>query len=224
MVSSLIVLEAFDLYRFYHAKEEETSALHGVSIDVNRGEIVVVMGASRRGKSTLLACLAGLDEPDRGYVKLMGKCLTRRPEVERAQMRAALVGILPQSSNLFEYLSIEENMRLKMHLARKLNERRLDELIDWVGLHSRRKVRSSRLSAGEAARAGLAVALAASPSVLLANEPTGEVDAETERQILNLFEAYRQQGGAILIATRSDFVASHADRVVLLQDGKVIND
>ncbi len=217
------VIEAFDLYRFYHAREEETLALRGVSIHVERSEIVVVMGASGSGKSTLLACLAGLDEPDGGYVELRGKRLTRRSEVERARMRAAEIGILLQSGNLFEYLSIEDNVRLQMYLARKVDERRVRELIDWVGLGEQRKARPSQLSGGEAERAGLAVALAASPSLLLADEPTGEVDAETELQILNLFKTHRQQGGAILIATHSNLLAAHADRVVLLRDGRVIN-
>lgn len=217
------VIEAFDLYRFYHAREEETLALRGVSIHVERSEIVVVMGASGSGKSTLLACLAGLDEPDGGYVELRGKRLTHRSEVERARMRAAEIGILLQSGNLFEYLSIEDNVRLQMYLARKVDERRVRELIDWVGLGEQRKARPSQLSGGEAERAGLAVALAASPSLLLADEPTGEVDTETELQILNLFKTHRQQGGAILIATHSNLLAAHADRVVLLRDGRVIN-
>ena len=217
------VIEAFDIYRFYHTREAETLALRGVSIRVDRGETVVVMGASGSGKSTLLTCLCGLDEPDGGYVELMGKRLTRRPEVERAKMRAAEIGILLQSGNLFEYLSVEDNVRLKMHLARKVDERQLKELINWVGLYSRRKARPSQLSGGEAARAGLAVALATSPSLLLADEPTGEVDAQTEHQILNLLAVRRQQGGATLIATHSNVLAAHADRVVQLQDGRVIN-
>ncbi|AFY91291.1 ABC transporter ATP-binding protein [Chroococcidiopsis thermalis] len=216
------ILEAFELYRFYHAREEETLALRGASIQIAKGEIVVVMGASGSGKSTLLACLAGLDEPDGGYVELVGKRLTRRPEFERARMRAANIGILLQSGNLFEYLSVEDNIRLKMHLARKLDEQRVKDLIAWVGLQERSKARPSQLSGGEAARAGLAVALATNPSLLLADEPTGEVDAETELKLLNLFKARRQEGGATLIATHSNLLAAHADRIIQLQDGRVI--
>lgn len=216
------ILEAFELYRFYHAREEETLALRGTSIQIAKGEIVVVMGASGSGKSTLLACLAGLDEPDGGYVELMGKRLSRRPEFERARMRAANIGILLQSGNLFEYLSVEDNIRLKMHLTRKSDERRVKDLIAWVGLQERSKARPSQLSGGEAARAGLAVALATNPSLLLADEPTGEVDAETELKLLNLFKARRQEGGATLIATHSNLLAAHADRIIQLQDGRVI--
>jgi putative ABC transport system ATP-binding protein len=218
------VLEAFDLYRFYHTGEDETLALRGVSLHVDAGETVVVMGPSGSGKSTLLSCLVGLDEPDGGHVELLGKRLTRKPEAERAAMRAAEIGILLQSRNLFEHLSVADNMRLQMRLARKLDKQRLERLIDLVGLADRRQARPSQLSGGEAARAGLAVALSSDPKVLLADEPTGEVDAETERDILRLFASRRQNGGATLIVTHSDALAAHADRVIRLLDGRIVNE
>src|SRR5713101_3903972 len=217
------VLEAFDLYRFYHTGEDETLALWGVSLHVDAGEMVVVMGPSGSGKSTLLSCLVGLDEPDGGHVELLGKRLTRKPEAERAAMRAAEIGILLQSRNLFEHLSVTDNMRLQMRLARKFDKRRLGMLIDMVGLADRHHARPSQLSGGEAARAGLAVALSTNPNVLLADEPTGEVDAETEKDILRLLASRRQDGGATLIVTHSDALAAHADRVVCLFDGRVVN-
>ena len=218
------VLEAFDLYRFYHTGEDETLALRGVSLHVDAGETVVVMGPSGSGKSTLLSCLVGLDEPDGGHVELVGRRLTRKPEAERAAMRAAEIGILLQSHNLFEHLSVADNMRLQMRLARKLDKQRLERLIDLVGLADRRQARPSQLSGGEAARAGLAVALSSDPKVLLADEPTGEVDAETERDILRLFASHRQNGGATLIVTHSDALAAHADRVIRLLDGRIVNE
>jgi len=218
------VLEAFDLYRFYHTGEDETLALRGVSLHVDAGETVVVMGPSGSGKSTLLSCLVGLDEPDGGHVELVGKRLTRKPEAERAAMRAAEIGILLQSRNLFEHLSVADNMRLQMRLARELDKQRLERLIDLVGLTHRRQARPSQLSGGEAARAGLAVALSSDPKVLLADEPTGEVDAETERDILRLFASRRQYGGATLIVTHSDALAAHADRVIRLLDGRIVNE
>jgi putative ABC transport system ATP-binding protein len=164
-----------------------------------------------------------LDEPDGGHVVLMGKRLTRKPEAVRAAMRAADIGVLLQSRNLFEHLSVIENMSLQMHLARKFDKQRIESLIDQVGLAHCRHARPSQLSGGEAARAGLAVALSTNPHVLLADEPTGEVDAETEQGILRLFTSRRQQGGATLIVTHSDELAAHADRVVRLLDGRVIN-
>jgi putative ABC transport system ATP-binding protein len=217
-------IEAHDLYRFYHAGEDETLALRGVSLHVDLGETVALVGPSGSGKSTLLACLAGLDEPDGGYVMLRGQRLTRRPEAERAGRRAAQVGILLQSGNLLEHLNIEDNVALPMHLAGAYDARRQAALLVRVGLHEQRRARPSELSGGEAARAGLAVALACGPTVLLADEPTGEVDLETEQQILELLDEHRRAGGATVIATHSDALAAHADRVVRLLDGRVVVD
>jgi len=215
------VLEAIDLYRFYHAGEEETLALRGVSMRLDAGEMVAVMGPSGSGKTTLLACLAGLDEPDGGHVELMQQRLTRRPESERAALRAAHIGILLQSGNLFDHLSVADNVRVQMRLARNSDEKRLDGLLASVGLTNRRHALPSQLSGGEAARAGLVVALAASPPVLLADEPTGEVDAETEEEILRLFARRRSAGGATLVVTHSEALAARADRIVRLRDGRI---
>ncbi|KLU66065.1 MULTISPECIES: ABC transporter ATP-binding protein [Desulfosporosinus] len=216
------IIDAFDLYRFYHTGEEETLALRGANIHVDSGEIVAVMGPSGSGKSTLMACLAGLDEPDGGYVELLGKRITRRPEAERAAIRAQEIGIVLQSGNLFNHLSVEENIRLQMQLGHKVDEERLTLLLNQVGLDKRRESRPSRISGGELARAALAVALANSPKVLMADEPTGEVDAETEKKILDLFENYRQNGGAAIIATHSEALAAHANRILRVFDGRIV--
>ncbi len=215
------ILEAFELYRFYHTGEAETLALRGVSLSLQPGELVAVMGPSGSGKSTLLACLAGLDEPDGGHVTLLGTRLTRRPETVRAALRAAHIGVLQQSGNLFGHLTVEENVRIPLQLAKKFNRERVSEILDAVGLAPRRHAYPTELSGGEAARAGLAVALASDPEVLLADEPTGEVDAETEALLLNLLDHRRQQGYAALIATHSPALAAHADRIVHLTDGSV---
>ena len=217
------VLEGFDIYRFYHAGEEETLALRGVSIHLEAGEIVAIQGPSGSGKSTLLACLSGLDEPDGGHVTILGERVTRRPEAERAKIRARKIGIMLQSGNLFDHLSVEDNIRLQMHLADKVDEQHLDELINLVRLNHRRHARPVHISGGEAARAGLAVALAAKPEVLLADEPTGEVDAETEKHLLHLLDAYRKKGGAVLVVTHSNPVAKHANRTIHLFDGRIVD-
>ncbi len=216
-------LEAYDLYRFYHADEEETLALRGVSLHVEAGEMVAIQGASGSGKSTLLACLSGLDEPDGGYVTVFGQRLTRRPEAERTKVRARQMGIMLQSGNLLEHLSIEENIGLQMILSNRVDRKYLDELIELVGLNHRRQARLAHISGGEAARAGLAVALAAKPRILLADEPTGEVDSESERHILQFLDTYRKKGGAVLVVTHSDAVANHANRTIHLFDGRIVN-
>lgn len=219
----MTVLEAFDLYRFFHTRESETLALRGVSLWVDAGEMVALMGPSGSGKSTLLACLAGLDEPDGGHVELLGERLTRLPEAERAKRRAASVGVLMQSGNLFPTLSVADNVKLPMLLARKNDPAWAETLLRSVGIAERRGARPGQLSGGELARAGLAVALAARPCVLLADEPTGEVDAATEGFILDFLNEQRRAGTAILVATHSRALADRADRIVQLRDGRVVD-
>jgi putative ABC transport system ATP-binding protein len=218
------VLEARELYRFYHAEEEETFALRGVSLQVNAGEMVAIVGPSGSGKSTLLACLAGTDEPDGGEVRILGERITRRPEPQRAAVRARSIGFLMQSDNLIGHLTVEENVRLPLCLAREKDERRVTVLLDALGLGHHRRAYPDQLSGGEAARAGLAVALAVNPKILLADEPTGEVDAGTEVWILELIEKHCQDGGAAVVTTHSVALAQKAGRVVNLADGGVISD
>ena len=216
-------IEARELYRFYHIGDDETQALRGVSMRVNAGEIVAVVGPSGSGKSTLMACLAGLDEPDGGFVYINGERLTRRDEKTRASLRARSIGILLQSGNLFDHLTVRQNVRLKMHLAGQDDGDRIGEVLELVGISKRDHAYPAQLSGGEASRAGLAVALAPKPPILIADEPTGEVDAATEQKILALFEDHRKNGGAILIATHSEAIAKHADRVIRIEDGKIVN-
>ena len=220
MGAAMSVLEAIDLYRFYHVGDEEIRALRGVSLCIEPGELVAVVGASGSGKSTLLACLAGLDEPDGGYVSVAGQRLTRRSEEERAELRARHVGVLLQSDNLFEHLSALENVQFATFLAHQSPA----GAADWlrrVGLGKRLHARPSQLSGGELARAGLAAALAAQPTVLLADEPTAEVDAETEALVLGEIESFCARGGAALISTHSPELARRAGRVLHIQDGRL---
>ena len=216
-------LEAIELYRFYHSGDDETAALRGVSLRLEPGELLALMGPSGSGKSTLLACLAGLDEPDGGYVEVMGARLSRRPEAVRASLRARHIGIMTQSGNLFEHLAVEANMRLQMSLANKVDPSAVDHLLDVMGLSQRRAARPSQLSGGEAARAGLAVALSADPQVLLADEPTAEVDSATEANILKLLKDRCRTGSALLVATHSQELAATADRVLHIRDGRLLH-
>jgi putative ABC transport system ATP-binding protein len=218
------VLQAHELYRFYHAGEEETLALRGVSLQVEAGEAVAVMGPSGSGKSTLLACLAGLDEPDGGYVEVHGRRLTRRPEAVRSAFRARYIGVMLQAGNLLSQLTVEDNLLVPMLLARRVDRKRISELLELVGLGTRRNAWPAQLSGGEEARAGLAVALATNPPVLLADEPTGQVDVETEKDVMRLIADYCKAGGAALLVTHSDAIARYANRIIRLSDGRVVDD
>ena len=216
-------LDASSLYRFYHAGEEETLALQGVSLTVARGELVAVVGPSGSGKSTLLACLAGLDEPDGGCVLIEGERLSRRPEPERAALRARRVGVLFQSGNLLDHLTVAENVVLAQRVAGRPNPGRAAGLLKALGLARRAHARPAEMSGGETARAGLAVALANDPAVVLADEPTGELDSASEARVLDLLWAHAAAGGAVVVATHSPAVAAAAARTLHLRDGRVVS-
>lgn len=214
-------LDAHDLYRFYHAGDDETLALRGVSLAVEAGELIAITGPSGSGKSTLLACLAGLDEPDGGMVRIAGAPLSRRSEQERTRLRARSIGMLFQSVNLIQHLTVTGNVLLAQRLAGKPDSGRAAQLVGSVGLSARAHAYPPTLSGGEGARAGLAVALANDPAVLLTDEPTGEVDGETSKHVIDLLRDRAREGGAVVIVTHNEAVAASADRVVRLEDGRV---
>ena len=217
------VIEADRLFRFFHVGEEETLALRGVTLAVQPGELMAVTGPSGSGKSTLLACLAGLDEPDGGTVKVAGQVMSRRPEPERAALRARAIGMVFQSANLFEHLTLDRNLALSQSLAGRPDRDRRAALLAELGLDRRARAFPSELSGGEAARAGLAVALVNDPAVVLADEPTGEVDASTEARVLTVLRERAAAGGAVIVVTHSRTVSAEADRVVGLLDGEVVD-
>jgi putative ABC transport system ATP-binding protein len=217
------VLEAVELYRFFHAGDDETLALRGVSLTVGRGEFVAVTGPSGSGKSTLLACLAGLDEPDGGVVRIEGERVSRQPEDRRARARRSSIGVLYQQANLIGHLSIDDNLAVMQRLAGGDGggARRRGEVLARCGIARRAAARPTELSGGELARAGLAVALANNPSVVLADEPTGELDEATSQQIVSLLREHATRGAAVVVVTHSPEAAALADREVRLRDGRV---
>ena len=220
----MTVLRARELYRFYRVGDEETLALRGVSLAVPSGKLVTVAGPSGSGKSTLLACLAGLDEPDGGSVYIRETSISHRPEHERSALRARHIGMLFQSANLLEHLTIRRNLELVQRITRASNRGgarpSVDALLDAVGLTRRSGARPSELSGGEAVRAGLAAALANNPDVLVADEPTGELDGKTEADVLRLIRDQADQGMAVIVASHSAAVAAMADEVIHLKDGQ----
>jgi putative ABC transport system ATP-binding protein len=212
-------LEAYELYRFFHNDAAETFALRGVTLRVDAGELVALVGPSGSGKSTLLACLAGLDTPDGGTVLVEGKRLSRQPEKASAALRARRIGMMMQSGNLFEHMSVTDNVRLQQHLARvKIGGP------DWptrLGIGDRRSAFPSQLSGGEAARAGLAVALSAGADILICDEPTAEVDGATERAIIEVLRERCADGAVAILATHSQALAEAADRILTISDGRL---
>jgi putative ABC transport system ATP-binding protein len=216
------VLEAVGLHRFFRRAGEEVAALRDVSVCLTPGEKVAVIGPSGSGKSTLLNLLAGLDDPDGGFVRIAGRQLSHQPLRIQASMRAELVGMLTQGSGLLEHLSVWENLRLAASLRPSpTSDDQLLALLDGVMLEHRLQARPSTLSGGETARANLAVALAGGPRLLLADEPTAEVSREEESVLLALLDELQPEEGATLLVTHSPAVAESADRVLHLIDGRL---
>jgi putative ABC transport system ATP-binding protein len=220
-LAAVNVLRARDLYRFYRVGEEETLALRGVSLAVAAGQLLAVSGPSGSGKSTLLACLAGLDEPDGGSVYVHETRISHRPEHERSALRARHIGTLFQAANLLDHLTVRRNIELAQRIAGRRDRGRAEALIEAVGLTERSGARPSELSGGEAVRAGIAVALANSPDVLIADEPTGELDGQTEAAVLQLIRDQADRGAAVVIASHSAAVTAMADQVIQIRDGQV---
>lgn len=220
-MSGAPALEARSLYRFFRAGDEETLALREVSLSIGPGELIAIAGPSGSGKSTLLACLAGLDEPDGGTVLVDGKRLSHQPERARARIRASHIGVLFQSGNLLDHLTVTGNVGLSQSLTGAKAASTPAELLASVDLSHRANAYPSELSGGEAARAALAVAIANDPVVLLADEPTGELDSRTEETILDLLRARACRGLAVVVASHSPGVSRSADRTVRLADGRL---
>ncbi|GCD91258.1 ABC transporter ATP-binding protein [Nocardioides sp. LS1] len=215
-----MTLRADSVYRFFRSGDEETLAVRGVSLEIAPGELVVLSGPSGSGKSTLLACLAGTDEPSGGTVWVEGGRMSGRTEAARAALRARHIGTMAQSGNLLPHLSVADNLRL----VRRIGGHRggTGPILADLGISGRAAAWPHELSGGELARAALAVALVNEPAVLLADEPTGELDAVSEAHLLELLRARADRGCAILVASHSPAVRAAGDRVLRLDDGRLV--
>jgi putative ABC transport system ATP-binding protein len=219
------VMEARGLYHIYREGEIETVALRGAGIALERASWTSVMGPSGSGKSTLVYILAGLLQPSAGSVVVDGEDLTRLPPAERARWRRQRVGIVLQRDNLHPLLNVADNVALPLRLAGRSGsdiQARVGQLLEQVGLEGRRQHRIGELSGGEAQRVALAVALGPRPQVLLADEPTGELDEATADAVLDLLTALRaEESAAILTVTHNPRVAERADRRLTMRDGEL---
>jgi putative ABC transport system ATP-binding protein len=217
-------LELNDVFKIYRSGPVETVALRGVDLKVDRGEFVAILGPSGCGKSTLLALAAGLDRPTAGEVRAFGESLSALGEDGLAAYRATKVGIVFQSGNLWPTASAAENIAIALRLA-GLNqvEVRTRDALRAVGLGNRSMHRTAALSGGEQQRVAIAAVLARRAPLLLADEPTGELDAASERLVLGALRQV-QAGGrcSVVVVTHSEAVAAEANRVVELGDGAVV--
>ena len=220
-----LALEGVD--KVYPLEDEDFYALRGITFDVPVGEYVALMGPSGSGKSTLMNLIGLLDTPSEGRCLLAGQDAGDLDPVEQATMRNRHVGFVFQSFHLMPRLSVRENVEVPLTYAGyrpAVRRRRALEMLERVGLAHRVDHRPSQLSGGEKQRAAIARALAMNPSLLLADEPTGNLDSETGREILDLFDALHEQGATIVMVTHEAEVAARCERTLRLRDGRLESD
>lgn len=220
--TSKALLTAANLNKTVQVGEQSLAIIKDVSIHVNAGEFVVIMGKSGSGKSTLLGLLAALDYPDSGSVKLGEYTLSRLDEDALAAIRQREMGFVFQSFHLLPTLTVAENIAFPLDIARRPDNARVDELIDAVGLGHRRDSLPNQLSGGEQQRTAVARALVSRPKIVFADEPTGNLDEQNAEQVMQLLLDLRQQtGSALVVVTHDPALAEMADRVITMHDGVI---
>ena len=222
-----MLLETVDLIKTYRTGKVDVEALRGVSIRVRAGELVAIMGPSGSGKSTLLGLIAGLDEATSGSIAIDGVEITVLREDQLAQIRGKKIGFVFQSYHLISTLTAFENVLLPMEFTGGSNGAagRAKSLLDSVGLSDRQDHYPVQLSGGEQQRVALARAFMMKPAVLLADEPTGNLDSNNGQHVLDLLiRLNRDEGTTLVLVTHDEALASHADRRILLRDGRVVED
>ncbi len=222
-----VILEAHDLVKRYPLRSGSVEALRGVSLSVAKGEFVAIMGTSGSGKSTMLHLLGGLDRPTSGEVVIDGVNISRLDDERATITRRQKTGFVFQFFNLIPLLNVAENVALPFLIAGDTlvdHRDRVDELLELVGLPDKAAHRPDQLSAGEQQRVALARALAPSPAILLADEPTGNLDYTTGTEILDLlWDSCERLGQTIVLVTHDARAAAYADRVLVVRDGEMLD-
>ena len=222
-----VILEVHDLAREYPMGEERVAALRGVSFQVDAGDYVAIVGPSGCGKSTLLNLLGVIDRPTSGTVMVGGERVDALSDARATEFRLTRIGFVFQRFYLMQALSARENVELPLAEAGWKGAARRERamaLLDYVGLGKREKHRPSQLSGGEQQRVAIARALANSPRLLLADEPTGELDARTGKEMIDLFDRLNADGTTILVVTHDEELAKAAKRVIHMRDGSIVGD
>ena len=222
-----MLIQIRDLHRVYQVGESEVRALNGVDLDIEANEYVAIMGPSGSGKSTLMNILGCLDTPSEGSYKLKGKEIAERTDDELARIRNAEIGFVFQTFNLLARADALHNVELPLvyaGLKHKERRKRARESLELVGLGDRMKHRPNELSGGQRQRVAIARALVNKPSIILADEPTGNLDSRTGEEIMAAFEAIWKAGNTVILVTHEPDIADHARRVVRMRDGKIESD
>lgn len=221
------VIAGRQLEKHYRVSDRPVAALRGVSIDISAGEYLAVTGPSGSGKSTLLQLLGGLDTPTSGSLEILGQAVSGLSDDELTDLRLHRIGFIFQRFHLLPVLTARENVELPLAeagVSRAARTERVDELLAYVGLADRAEHRATQLSGGEMQRVAIARSLANRPAIVLADEPTGELDAATGSQILDLFDRLHGDGITLVVVTHDDHLAERAARRVHLLDGRIDRD
>ena len=219
------VLAARDLDKRYQLHDQEVVALRGVTLSIESGEYVAIVGPSGSGKSTLLTLLGGLDTPTAGDVEILGTSLGALDDRRLTRLRLERIGFVFQRFHLLPVLTARENIELPLAehgVAAVARRARAEELLAYVGLTTRANHRATQLSGGEMQRVAIARALANRPAIILADEPTGELDAATGQEILGLFRRLHADGATLVVVTHDDQLAAQAGRVIRMLDGQIV--
>jgi len=222
-----VVIQLEDVHRVYHVGSERIPALDGVSLCIRANEYVAVMGQSGSGKSTLMNVLGCLDRPTAGCYRLDGDDTSRLGDGRLAQVRNDRIGFVFQSFELLGRLTALRNVEMPLVYSRvpwRQRRRRALAVMQRVGLSDRISHRPSQLSGGQKQRVAIARALVCEPSIVLADEPTGNLDSRTSREIMALFEALHRQGQTFVVVTHDEEIARHAQRIVHMRDGRIVHD
>ncbi len=218
------IIEVEDLHKTYHTAQLDTPVLHGIDLRVASGEFVAIMGPSGCGKSTLLYCLGLMARYDGGRLAIGGRDVAELGEGDRARLRRTRMAFIFQRFNLLPALSAEENVAMPLRLQKRTAGHAPEQLLGRVGLAEKRAHRPSALSMGERQRVAIARGLAGGPDILFADEPTGNLDSESGKRVLELLSEFHQSlGQTILMVTHDAAAAKWADRVVRMRDGRFVD-
>ena len=220
------ILRVEHLSKIYGSGENAVHALNDVSFGVEKGQFLAIIGPSGSGKSTLLHILGGVDKPTSGNVYLNGEDVYSRSDTQLAIFRRREVGLIYQFYNLIPVLDVVENITLPVLMdGRKVNEERLQELLQTLGLEGREKHLPNQLSGGQQQRVAIARALMNAPAVVLADEPTGNLDSKNSQEIVELLKlSNRRYGQTLIVITHDESIALQADRIIAIEDGRITRD